>query len=258
MKGLRPDAGGRRMHGEGHAQRERSKAMGNMGFKTAFIEFMVRSRALLFGDFTTKSGRNSPYFINAGNYRTGEQLAQLGRFYADCIEEHIANGDIASDLCALFGPAYKGIPLAVSAAIALSERGRQVHYCFNRKENKDHGERGELVGYLPKDGDRLLITEDVVTAGTAVRETLPVLKRAANVRVEGLVVSVDRMERGLGNKTAVREILEEYGVRTFSIVTIADVVAHLHNRPVDGRVFVDDDVKKRMEDYFARYCVFAD
>jgi orotate phosphoribosyltransferase len=224
-----------------------------MDRKTAFAEFMVRAGALLFGDFTTKSGRKSPYFINAGSYRTGEQIARLGHFYADCIEEHIAAGDIAADVCALFGPAYKGIPLAVSAAIALSARGRSVHYCFNRKEVKDHGEGGEIVGYPPQDGDRVLLVEDVVTAGTAVREVLPVLKRAADLRVEGLVVSVDRMERGRGNASAVAELLAECGVRTFPIVTIAEIIDILHNRPVDGRVFIDDEVKKRMEDYLAAY-----
>jgi orotate phosphoribosyltransferase len=219
---------------------------------------MLQSRVLLFGDFTTKSGRRSPYFINAGNYRTGEQLARLGRFYADRIEAGVESGDIASDVCALFGPAYKGIPIAVSAAIALAERGRRVGYCFNRKEAKDHGEGGELVGYTPRDGDKLLITEDVVTAGTALRETLPILKKTADVRVEGLVVSVDRMERGLGEQSAVSEILETYGIRTFPIVTIADIVAHLYNRPVDGTVVAGDEIKKRMDDYFTRYCVPAD
>jgi orotate phosphoribosyltransferase len=225
-----------------------------MDYKAEFIEFMVRSRVLLFGDFVTKSGRKSPYFINTGNYRTGEQIARLGRFYADCIEANIAAGHIASDVRALFGPAYKGIPLAVSAAIALSERGRPMHYCFNRKEAKDHGERGELVGYFPQEGDGVLIVEDVVTAGTAVRETLPILKRAANLRVEGLIVSVDRMERGAGEKSAVREILEEHGVRTFPIVTVRDLTEVLYNRPVDGEIVIDDEMKKRMEDYFAEYC----
>jgi orotate phosphoribosyltransferase len=132
-----------------------------------------------------------------------------------------------------------------------------VHYCFNRKEAKDHGERGELVGYSPEDGDKLLITEDVVTAGTAFRETMPVLKRAADLCVAGLVVSVDRMERGTGALSAASEIFEEYGVRTFPIVTVREIVAHLHNRPVDGRVLIDDDVKERMDDYFARYCICA-
>jgi orotate phosphoribosyltransferase len=229
-----------------------------MDRKTEFAEFMVRSRALLFGEFTTKSGRKSPYFINAGAYRTGEQIARLGRFYADCIEENIAAGRISGELRALFGPAYKGIPLAVSASMALSERGRPMGYCFNRKEAKDHGEGGELVGCLPRDGDRLLIVEDVVTAGTAVRETLPILKKAADVRVEGLVVAVDRMERGRGSESAVRELFAACGLRTFPIVTIAEIIAILHNRPVDGRVFIDDETKKRMEDYLAEYCADAD
>ncbi|MDR2771829.1 MAG: orotate phosphoribosyltransferase, partial [Clostridiales Family XIII bacterium] len=182
---------------------------------------------------------------------------RLGRFYADCIEAHIAAGDIAGDVRALFGPAYKGIPLAVSAAIALSERGRPISYCFNRKEAKDHGEGGELVGYPPRDGDRLLLVEDVVTAGTAVREILPILKRAADLRVEGLVVSVDRMERGKGDRSAVRELLEDCGIRTFPIVTIADIRAFLHSAPADAAFRIDDDVKKRMDDYFAKYCADA-
>jgi orotate phosphoribosyltransferase len=215
---------------------------------------MLRSRALLFGDFTTKSGRRSPYFINAGAYRSGEQLARLGRFYADCIETHIAAGDIAADVRVLFGPAYKGIPLAVSAAMALAERGRPMYYCFNRKEAKDHGEGGELVGYLPRDGDGLLLVEDVITAGTAVRETLPILKRIAKLRVEGLVVSVDRMERGGGERSAVRELFEDCGVRTFPIVTIADILAFLRDASADAAFWIDDDVKKRMEEYFAAYC----
>jgi orotate phosphoribosyltransferase len=225
-----------------------------MDNKSKFIEFMLRSGALLFGDFTTKSGRRSPYFINAGAYRTGEQLARLGRFYADCIEENIAAGGVARDVRALFGPAYKGIPLAVSAAIALSERGRPISYCFNRKEAKDHGEGGELVGYVPQDGDGLLIVEDVVTAGTAVKETLSILKRAADLRVEGLVVAVDRMERGSGDRSAVRELLEDCGVRTFPIVTIADILAFLRSEAADASFRIEGDVKKRMEDYFTRYC----
>jgi orotate phosphoribosyltransferase len=228
-----------------------------MSGKSEFIAFMLQSRALLFGDFTTKSGRKSPYFINAGAYCTGDALARLGRFYADCIETHIAAGDIAADVGVLFGPAYKGIPLAVSAAVALAERGRSMRYCFNRKETKDHGEGGAIVGYLPRDGDRLLLVEDVITAGTAVRETLSLLKGLADVRVEGLVVSADRMERGEGERSAVRELLEDCGVRTFSIVTTADILAFLRDDSAAGRFSIDDAVQKRMEDYFAKYCADA-
>jgi orotate phosphoribosyltransferase len=218
---------------------------------------MARSGALLFGDFTTKSGRRSPYFINTGAYRTGAQIARLGRFYADCVEANIAAGHIDGGVRALFGPAYKGVPIAVSAAIALSERGRPVNYCFNRKEAKDHGEGGGLVGHVPEDGDRLLIVEDVITAGTAFREVFPLLKSVADVRIEGLVVSVDRMERGTGDRGAAAEIFEEYGVRTFPIVTVREIADYLHGRPVDGETLIDDEAMKRMEDYFAKYCAPA-
>lgn len=228
-----------------------------MGYKEEFILFMVRSGVLTFGDFVTKSGRNTPYFINTGNYRTGEQAARLGEYYAACITEHMENGDLPEDLNVLFGPAYKGIPLAVSTSIALFEKhGKSVGYCFNRKEKKDHGEGGSMVGHALKDGDRVVITEDVITAGTAVRETLPVLQSAADVRVEGLIVSVDRMERGTGEKTAIQELYEEYGIRTFPIVTVRDVIETIHNVPVDGRVVIDDEVRAAMERYMEQYCVF--
>ena len=172
-----------------------------MAYKQEFIEFMVKSGALTFGDFITKSGRKTPYFINTGNYRTGAQAAKLGEFYADCIMENIAGR-----IDALFGPAYKGIPLSVACSIALFNKyGRDVGYCFNRKEAKDHGEGGSMVGYKLKDGDRILIIEDVITAGTAVRECIPVLKSAADIEIAGLVTSVDRMERGTAG-SAIEEI----------------------------------------------------
>ncbi|MDO4551974.1 MAG: orotate phosphoribosyltransferase [Bacillota bacterium] len=227
-----------------------------MGYKREFIEFMVRSGVLLFGEFTTKSGRQSPYFINTGNYRTGSQAARLGGFYARCIADHMERGDISAETAVLFGPAYKGIPLAVAAAMALAEKeGRDLGYCFNRKEAKDHGEGGNLVGCPLKDGDRVLIIEDVITAGTAVRETLPLLQRAAKVRIEGLVVSVDRMERGRGEKTAIQELKEELGIPTYPIVTVRDVIDALYNRPVDGKILIDDEVRQRMEAYLKQYCV---
>lgn len=227
-----------------------------MSYKKEFVEFMVRSGVLTFGDFTTKSGRKTPYFVNTGNYKTGEQAAKLGSFYASCIEENIKNGRISGEIKALFGPAYKGIPLAVGTSIALATGfGRNVNYCFNRKEAKDHGEGGTMVGYRLQDGDRILITEDVITAGTAVRECFPILKNAADVTIEGLIISVDRMERGQGEKTAIQEIEEDFGIKTYPIVTVREVIDTLYNVPVDGKVVIDDAVKERMESYLEQYCV---
>ncbi len=218
-------------------------------YKEEFIRFMVRSGVLTFGDFTAKSGRKTPYFVNTGNYKTGEQIAKLGEFYASCIEEHVKGG-----YDALFGPAYKGIPLCVTAASALyNNHGVSTNYCFNRKEEKDHGEGGSIVGYKLKDGDRVLIVEDVVTAGTAVRETMPILKGAADVQVAGLIISVDRMEKGQGDKSAVQEIYENYGVKTYPLVTVREIIEVLYNNPVDGVVYIDDETKARMEAYLEKY-----
>lgn len=222
-----------------------------MSYKKEFIEFMVRSGVLTFGDFITKSGRKTPYFVNTGNYKTGEQAARLGEFYAECIKENVKE-----QVDALFGPAYKGIPLSVATAIALSNKFNQnVNYCFNRKEEKDHGEGGSMVGYKLKDGDNILIIEDVITAGTAIRECLPILKSAANVNIAGLIISVDRMERGQKNKTAIQEIEEEFGIKTFPIVTVRDIIDTLHNTSVDGKVVIDDNMKEKMEAYLEQYCV---
>ncbi len=227
-----------------------------MGYKEEFIKFMVESGVLTFGDFITKSGRNTPYFVNTGNYRTGMQAHRLGQFYASCIMENIKNGNICEDVNVLFGPAYKGIPLAVSTSIALSaEHGREISYCFNRKEKKDHGEGGHMVGHKLSAGDCVLITEDVVTAGTAVRETLPLLTETQGVKVEGLIVSVDRMERGRGEKTAIAELYEEFGIRTYPIVTVREVIDTLHNVEVGGKVVIDDEIRDAMERYFEKYCV---
>ena len=227
-----------------------------MNYKREFIEFMVKSGVLTFGDFVTKSGRNTPYFINTGNYRTGEQIGKLGMFYAECIEENILRGDISSDVAALFGPAYKGIPLAVSTAISMSSKyGRDVNYCFNRKEAKDHGEGGTMVGYNLKNNDKVLIIEDVITAGTAVRETLPLLKAAAAVKVEGLVISVDRMEKGQGPRTAIQEIQEEFGIRTFSIVTVKDIIDALFDIEIEGKVVINKATRGKMLRYMEMYCI---
>ena len=220
-----------------------------MTYREEFIHFMVRSGVLTFGDFTTKSGRKTPYFVNTGNYKTGAQASRLGDYYAACIQEHLPDG-----IDALFGPAYKGIPLAVSAASALYRNyNRDLPYCFNRKEAKDHGEGGSMIGYQPKDGDRIAIIEDVVTAGTAVRETIELFKSVAGVKFTALFVSVDRMERGTRECTTLDELRQDYGIQVYPIVTIRDIMGCLHNKEVDGRVYIDDTMLGRMEDYLAQY-----
>ncbi len=220
-----------------------------MGYKEDFITFMVRSGVLTFGDFVTKSGRQTPYFVNTGNYKTGAQAAMLGDYYASCVQENMPDG-----IDALFGPAYKGIPLAVTAAASLYRSyGRDLPYCFNRKEAKDHGEGGSMVGYQPKDGDRIAIIEDVVTAGTAVRETVELFRHVAEVKIAALFVSVDRMERGTRDCSTLEELRQDYGIQVFPIVTVREVIAYLHNRPVDGTVYIDDGIRERMEAYLERY-----
>jgi orotate phosphoribosyltransferase len=220
-----------------------------MTYREDFIEFMVRSSVLLFGDFETKSGRRTPYFVDTGRYSSGSQLAALGGFYASLIVERFAG-----KFDVLFGPAYKGIPLVVATASQLYLRhGLDCATCFNRKEQKDHGEGGRLIGHTLRDGDRILIIEDVTTAGTSLRETIPLLREAAAVELAGLVVSVDRMERGKRARSAFSEVQEEYGFPAHAIVTLRDIIAHLHGRSVDGRVVLDDEVKARLDDYIARY-----
>ena len=229
---------------------------GNMSYKEEFIHFMVSSGVLTFGDFVTKSGRRTPYFVNTGNYHTGRQAFLLGEYYAKCIAGHMESGDIPEDVNVLFGPAYKGIPLCVTTAAQLyREYGKDISYCFNRKEKKDHGEGGQMVGASLKDGDKIIVTEDVITAGTAIRETLPLLKAQADVEITSLIVSVDRMERGQGEKTAIQEIEEEFGIRTWPIVTVREVIDTLYNVPENGKIVIDDPTRERMEKYMADYCV---
>ena len=221
-----------------------------MDYKANFIEFMVRSEVLTFGDFTTKSGRNTPYFVNTGKYKTGMQITKLGDYYAECIKSAVQE-----PFDALYGPAYKGIPLSVTTASALYRNyDMDVPYCFNRKEAKDHGEGGSLIGYKPKDGDKIAIIEDVITAGTSVRESIPLLKSLADVEITSVIISVDRMERGQGGKTTIEEIKDEFGIRTYPIVNTLDIINHLHNREVDGKVLIDDDMREKMEAYMKKYC----
>lgn len=218
-------------------------------YKQEFVEFMVRSQVLTFGDFVTKSGRKTPFFINTGRYKTGSELTRLGRFYAQAIVSQLGTGyDV------LFGPAYKGIPLVVTTAMALAERhGHDVGFCFNRKEAKDHGEGGVLIGRPLRDGDRVVIVEDVTTAGTSIRETVPILRAAAKVEIAGLVVSVDRMERGTGELNALAEVRQSLGAPAFAIVTIDEVTAWLRGRAVDGKIVIDDATHARIEQYRREY-----
>ena len=200
-------------------------------YKEEFIRFMVESGVLRFGEFTLKSGRKAPYFINTGNYKTGAQLAKLGEYYAECIHESGLDADT------LVGPAYKGIPLAVSAAIALyGKYGTDMSYCFDRKEAKDHGEGGVFVGKKLEDGERVILVEDVMTSGKALREILPKLAAAAKTQIVGMIISVDRMEKGLeSGLSAVEEAYKEFGVKVYSIVTMADIIAAIESGVIEGK-----------------------
>lgn len=220
-------------------------------YKQEFIEFMVDCQVLKFGDFVTKSGRKTPFFVNTGFYRTGAQLKRLGAYYAEAI--HKAFG---VDFDVLFGPAYKGIPLTVAATIAISDKyGADIRYCSNRKEVKDHGDKGILLGSPIGDGDKVVIIEDVTTAGTSIEETLPIIKAQGDVTPIGLAVSVDRMERGKGDKSALAEIEEKYGLKTTAIVTMAEVVEHLYNKEYKGKVIIDDKLKAAIDAYYEEYGV---
>ncbi|MBU9746702.1 orotate phosphoribosyltransferase [Lachnospiraceae bacterium ASD3451] len=218
-------------------------------YKQEFIEFMVDCGVLKFGDFVTKSGRKTPFFVNTGFYRTGSQLRKLGEYYAKAIKN-----SYGVEFDVLFGPAYKGIPLSVAAAMALSEfYGADIRYCSNRKEVKDHGDTGILLGSPIQDQDKVVIIEDVTTAGTSIQETLPIIKAQGDVQVVGMVVSVDRMERGQGTKSALAEIQETYGFPTTAIVTMAEVIEHLYNRPYKGKVIIDDTLKSAIDAYYVQY-----
>ena len=221
-------------------------------YKQEFIEFMVESDVLKFGEFTLKSGRKSPFFMNAGAYVTGSQLKRLGEYYAKAI--HDKYGD---DFDVLFGPAYKGIPISVVTAIAYSELyGKEVRYCSDRKEEKDHGaDKGSFLGSKLQDGDRVVMIEDVTTSGKSMEETVPKVRGAANVEIVGLMVSLNRMEKGKGDKSALDEIKETYGFETNAIVTMEEVVEHLYNRECNGKVVIDDKTKEAIDAYYEIYGV---
>lgn len=227
--------------------KEKTEAMES--YKKEFIEFMVDCQVLKFGEFVLKSGRKSPFFMNAGGYVTGAQLAKLGEYYAKAIHEHY--GD---DFDVLFGPAYKGIPLSVAATIAYSKLyGKEIRYCSNRKEVKDHGDTGILLGSKLKDGDRVVIIEDVTTSGKSMEETVPIIRAQADIEIKGLMVSLNRMERGKGQKSALEEIKELYGFDANAIVTMADVVEYLYNKPYKGNIYINEKMKVAIDNYYAQY-----
>ena len=218
-------------------------------YKQEFIDFMVESSVLKFGDFTLKSGRKSPFFMNAGSYVTGTQLRKLGEYYAKAIHDNFG-----LDFDVLFGPAYKGIPLSVATTMAISELyGKDIRYCSNRKEVKDHGDTGILLGSPIKDGDKVVIIEDVTTSGKSIEETFPIIKAQGDVEIKGLMVSLNRMERGKGTRSALDEIKDLYGFPTAAIVSMEDVVGHLYNRDCGGKVVIDDQIKAAIDAYYEQY-----
>jgi orotate phosphoribosyltransferase len=218
-------------------------------YKQDFIEFMVRSQVLTFGDFTTKSGRQTPYFINTGNYKTGRRIALLGEFYAKAL-----NAALGTAFNVLFGPAYKGIPLAVSTAVALDRLFQHnVSVCFNRKEAKDHGEGGSIIGHKLAAGDNIVIIDDVITAGTSVRESAAIMSGVAGIVLRALVVSVDRREKGPSGESALAEVSRTYGMETAAIVSIDDIVSFLYKREIDGAVLIDDAMKAKIGEYREKY-----
>ncbi len=215
-----------------------------LNYKQRFIKFMVENGVLTFGEFTLKSGRKAPYFINTGNYKTGAQLARLGEYYAECIVDNGIEGET------LVGPAYKGIPLAVTTAVALwNNHGKDLNYCFDRKEVKDHGEGGLFVGKQLKDGEKVILVEDVMTSGKALREMLPKLEAAAKVNVTGMVISVDRQEKALNSDlSAVQEAYKEFGIKVYSIVTMEDIISAIEEGIIEGRQYLE-----KMKEYRAVY-----
>ena len=225
-------------------------------YKKEFIDFMVESQVLKFGSFTLKSGRQSPFFMNAGAYITGSQLQKLGQYYAKAIYENYG-----SDFDVLFGPAYKGIPLSVATVIAFSKLyGKEIRYCSNRKEAKDHGgDAGLLLGSSIKEGDKIVIIEDVTTSGKSIEETFPIIKAQCpdpdKIEIKGLMVSLNRQEKGKGDKSALEEITDLYGFPANAIVTMSEVVEYLYNKPTgkDGKIIIDDKIKADIENYYKEY-----
>lgn len=218
-------------------------------YKEEFIDFMVDSGALLFGEFMTKSGRKTPYFINIGEFNSGYQLTKLGEYYAQAINQRYG-----LNFNVLFGPAYKGVSLAVATSIAMEKLyGKEVKYCYNSKENNENDVSEMLLGAELEDGDRVIVIEDVTTAGTSMRETMPILKSQGNIDVVGLIVSVDRLEKGYAGKAAFEEISETYGIEVFSIVTLKEIIERLYNKEHNGKIIIDDKIMSELNNYLDLY-----
>jgi len=219
-------------------------------YKKEFIEFLVKTGALKFGEFKLKSGRMSPYFISTGMFNSGNTISRLGYFYAEAIKNALG-----SDFDVVFGPAYKGIPLSLAAVISLSEMGMNKGFAFNRKEAKDYGEKDIVIGADIKDGVKVVLVDDVITSGTSIGLSVDLLKKLANVEIPCVVISVDRQEVGLDGKSAVAEVKEKYGISVKPIATIREIMEYLHNRKVDGKIHIDDEMKKKMHEYLDKYGV---
>lgn len=217
-------------------------------YKKDFIEFLVRADVLKFGDFTLKSGRRCPYFLNFGDVYSGADISELGKYYAQALLENVKYFDV------LFGPAYKGIPISVATSIALAEKfDMDVDYAYNRKEAKDHGEGGNIVGAKINSDSKVVILDDVMTAGTALRESLGLLKAAGAPEIKAVLIAADRMERGQGEKSAVMEVNDEYGINVYSIVDLDEIVDYLSGREINGKVVLDDSKLSKMKEYRLEY-----
>ncbi len=216
-------------------------------FQAAFVELLVQYEVIRFGSFTLKSGRTSPYFVNAGQLRTGDAIARLGRAFA----AQICSRGVACDV--VFGPAYKGVPLSVATAMALSEDGTDVGFSFDRKEIKDHGEGGAFVGTQPADGMKVVVVDDVITSGRSIRESVALLRRTAGVEVTGVVVAVDRQERGKTAKSTLAELRDDLGIEVMPVVSVRSMIDWLCDRELDGSVVLDRAGKAAIEAYLAEH-----
>lgn len=217
-------------------------------YKEDFIRFLVKAEALKFGEFTLKSGRVAPFFINTGLFSDGEKIAKLGEYYAQAIKSNF--GD---DFDTVYGPAYKGIPLCTTTSIALSKLGINKGYSFNRKKLKDYAMKDNIIGMKINEKSRLVLVDDVITAGTSIRETLDFLKDYGSPKIRGIIVSVDRMEKGTGEKSAIKQVGEDLGIPINSIVNLKEIIEVLHNKEIDGTIYIDDDMLEKIKDYMSQY-----